>query len=975
MKKVLAMFLSVCFIATAFLCVPATAASPASDIIGIRPKTYLWTKDITSLKATVIYDNQLEDASLLVTCAQYDKDGKLLSATPQTFPVSKGENKTLDVSVPVNKKATDAKFFAWASDDTYAPATSQAELSKVTSGELVYVDVNYTGSSQNGSFKFPYQTVEAALSKKVKTYLNYSNPPETIYVILKSGEYIDADYEPLTLTSDYYSDDTEVIFTSLEGEKAAFSGALRVEGFEDANDDGIYEAQVSKVNGAYPLSRQLFVNGIKATRARSKEDEFVVQNLDKEDYNEQKKAAGNSDDFTDYEYHDYGLTSDDQRFLEFADNAQNLELHFMEKWFYCIVRPESITSTSDGKVSIKFNAENEGELPVWQALITSNNSNNPKLVYIENALGLIDEPGEYYYDEEHGKLYYMPRSFENIETAEVIMPVAEQLLVMQGRCYEDKFKAKNVSLKNLDFKYTTWNYPTTHKGAMFGQGGQIRKMLEVNKAVMIDGGNGMGMTMPGAVTLFDVSDITVEGCDFTKIGSQALKVTGAVKNCKIIGNEFYDLSGAAITLGDTYQAKSDEHHRNFNHDMDPAYVKGNANSFSTSPVRPNPNAAVTMLQESNNEGILHYYEGAVIDNEISNNYIHKIATDYYSAPGIGVGFPINTTIRNNEITDCTSCGIHTGGGGDTTPTRQYNILNNYFHNIFNWRLSDGAPIYSFGATGGGVDKAFDEFNTKLEEGKEPATLLEEYAQIDPWNRIDGNYIKDSKNSHGGIYPDEFSNYYEITNNVVDLVNYPKGNSIAGYQETLYWLHIWTDSINTITAIDNYSAFDHSLIGQKKANGSLLLPNGVNMKNNGINCTVENTKYFSSAEDFPPAAKDIINNAGIEPEYRYLFDFGMQSINVPNDFALSNSSETLSFDVISSKDRPVNVEKLELDWKSTNSSVATVSELKTQDGKIQCTLQKGTEKGISWITVITTMKNDEEKVIYYDEFMFPVEVSQ
>ena len=45
------------------------------------------------------------------------------------------------------------------------------------------------------------------------------------------------------------------------------------------------------------------------------------------------------------------------------------------------------------------------------------------------------------------------------------------------------------------------------------------------------------------------TNIDFKNCNFSKLGTTALKMIGGVSDCDIVGNEFYDNSAGAIVLG------------------------------------------------------------------------------------------------------------------------------------------------------------------------------------------------------------------------------------------------------------------------------------------------------------------------------------------------------------------------------------------------------------------------------------------
>ncbi len=830
------------------------------DTISLNKDQFIWTDDVEALSGTIVYDNKTADRELRLIGAQYNAEGELLFADEIKKIVTVGEKQEWQVSIPVQETATKAKFFAWFADNI-APATPLAEIDKTTNGEFIYLDANSTANTEDGSFQTPYKTFESARAK-LRDYVANSAEKD-IYVIFKSGEYVSPNYSTIELTNAEYSADKNVIFTTLEGEKAAISGAKHISGDSFELYDGTNQIYRTSVD-AGTQSRQLFVNGIKATRARSQEDVVPFTNLDYEEYQPHKDAGTTAD----YVFNNLGMTSTDTSFLTYK-YPNELEIAFIENWRHQFIMADTITETTDeaGNALAHFGFIDGGNKSMWKQMLTLNT--NAKIpVYVENALELLDEAGEWYLDTHENYLYYKPRDFETMDDAtDFIIPVQSKLLTLKGT---PDAHAKNVTFQNIDFTYTTWNYPTEARA------------FRNNQNAFFTNPEG-GLLMPGAVEVYDASNITFDNCDFAKIGSMGLKMTGAIQHSNVIGNEFYEISGNALALGDV----SHEDNAHKNQIINPTDSK--------------------------------FY---ITDNVIANNYIHKIATDYYSAAAVSVGFPINTTIRNNEITDCPYSGMHTGYGWGSyastgTITKNFVIEKNYIHDILNWRMYDGGGIYTLGATGGTLDNM---------------------------NVIRRNYFEDIKNGYGSIYPDEGSTYWDVTENVIDQRFYPtfyfKDN---GTPYAAVWLHIHTGSIQHIHAKNNYSTTS-------------------TFKENGTFNQCEEPIVVSDA-NWTGEAKKIVEEAGIEKEYRNRFVFDIQSVRVPRRIQV-NAGETAYYacEILSSKSKVTDIDNLEIEIKNTNPESVTATE----------NTLTGLAEGNAWITMVLTRK-ENGVVTYYDEFSFYVVV--
>ena len=52
--------------------------------------------------------------------------------------------------------------------------------------------------------------------------------------------------------------------------------------------------------------------------------------------------------------------------------------------------------------------------------------------FVENIFEALDTPGEWYLDRKAQVLYYIPRSGEDMNAAEIVAPVVEKLLELKG---------------------------------------------------------------------------------------------------------------------------------------------------------------------------------------------------------------------------------------------------------------------------------------------------------------------------------------------------------------------------------------------------------------------------------------------------------------------------------------------------------------------------------------------------------------
>ena len=425
--------------------------------------------------------------------------------------------------------------------------------------------------------------------------------------------------------------------TPIIGGGKYFSGSL----FADADNDGIYTVDLSALGIAkvadpdtMATTRQLFVNNVRATRARS---EGGLTNA--------------------YYYMDGGVNrghvSEDEYLADFA-RVQDLEFVYQELWTHPRAGVAGIVKNGDGTINITM------DQPGWNFAsnksASSCGSDGPR--WIENALELLDQPGEWYLNEETQILYYMPRSWENMADATFMLPLMDDydpdgairgLMHIEGTDYDNM--VYNIRFEGITFADTTWTRPSTQHGHSDAQNNHIRES---------------GDRLPdAAITVAKANGVCFTGCTFTRLGITAVKMVRGVQNSHFVGNHFYDISGSAINIGD------------------PSY--GNANVSNPTDLR--------MMMKND---------------DVLNNYIHNIGVDFNSSAAISLGFGADMDFNYNELFNMPYSGYHIGYGWQTrfeNNLKNLVIGNNFIHDFMGDGVADGGGVYTLGnSSGDGYNK-------------------------------------------------------------------------------------------------------------------------------------------------------------------------------------------------------------------------------------------------------------------------------
>lgn len=125
----------------------------------------------------------------------------------------------------------------------------------------IYVAVNGSDITGDGSVNCPYATIPAA-QNAVRKLLREGGLKNDIRICLRGGTYYQA--EPITIGTADCDDVYQVIYTNYGDENVRIVGGISVNGWEDPDGDGIFEAEVTGHTPFYAL----YENGVRMQNAR-----------------------------------------------------------------------------------------------------------------------------------------------------------------------------------------------------------------------------------------------------------------------------------------------------------------------------------------------------------------------------------------------------------------------------------------------------------------------------------------------------------------------------------------------------------------------------------------------------------------------------------------------------------------------------------------------------------------------------------
>ncbi|MFI9577378.1 lectin [Microbispora rosea] len=463
---------------------------------------------------------------------------------------------------------------------------------------------------------------------------------------------------PLRLTAaDSGTNGYRVVWQAAPSAHPVISGARAVTGWTLANQSkNIWQANV----GAGIDTRQLYVNGVLATRARTQV---------------------NRSDFT---ANGSGLRFGNSA-LSYLNNLAGQNR----------VEMESVGSFTDRYVRVQSISGNfiTMQQPSWNNNIfgydTFTTPHRAGPLYIENAYEFLDSPGEWYINPSTGVLSYIPLSGQNMSSTSVELPVL-QSLVGVGGTYDAP--AHHITFSGITFTGTSWLGPSSNQGFADQQTGSY---ITGNSnwpgdlpsscqegCQQFESTRPNWAQMPAAVQVSAADHITFTDSQFVNLGQTAIG----------IGNDANaHTSGVGLGAGDITVTRSE-------------IARNSAGGIVVGGVR--ADAHHPSDQRMVNRNIT-----------ITDNRIHDLGLDYRGVVSVLTTYVATTDVSHNEVYNMPYTGMSIGyGWGANEPggSTQYanrglynyqpryttattasgnKLVGNYVHDVMQ-QMTDGGCIYT-----------------------------------------------------------------------------------------------------------------------------------------------------------------------------------------------------------------------------------------------------------------------------------------
>jgi hypothetical protein len=459
---------------------------------------------------------------------------------------------------------------------------------------------------------------------------------QPVIVYVRGGNYFLN--ELLTFTPDDSGNEgCPITYSSYPGEEAVISGGRRIEGWKRVTIEGreLYAVEIPEVREGKWFFRELWVNGQRRKRARHPNTGY----LSVAEVPEVSAQTQWHEGQTSFRFHEGELKA--------WKTATDAEIMAMTRWV-------------ESRLPIAEVNESERMVTFGKRSVFRLEPGDP--YYVENALELLDEPGEWYLNGKSGTLYYMPLPDENMSEAEVIAPALEQLIKIEGKPEEGRF-VEHLTFSKLTFAHNEWSLPEERSG--------------VSQAAVI---------VPGAIYGEGVRNCTIEKCTLKHIGTYGIEFSRGCKSNRIERCEIFDIGAGGIKIGET-KIRDNDSEQTHDITVSNCYIHDGGLIFHSA---------------------IGVWIGQSYNNLISHNHIHDF---YYSGFSVGWTWGYGPALARGNIIEYNHVhhiGIRSNGDGPILSDMAgiYTLGNqpgtviksNIFHDVAGFRYGGWGIYFDEGST-------------------------------------------------------------------------------------------------------------------------------------------------------------------------------------------------------------------------------------------------------------------------------------
>lgn len=406
----------------------------------------------------------------------------------------------------------------------------------------------------------------------------------------------------------------------------------------------VLECDAPVLGGRLLAPRQLWTNGLKATRAKTPKGDLLNRILSWDPQNKETSIQSSE--------------------LLGCREPGRVEMIIHQQWAIAFLRVKALRAEGD-RTMVKFEEPEsrlEFEHPYPAPVMSAERGNAP--YFLANAVEFLDEPGEWFQEMPSGRILYWPRKGENAENLKAYVPVLENLVRAAGTLDRP---ISHLYFKGIAFSHATWQRPSLFGHVPLQAGMPLLdsyKIRDYGTAYKANLDNLDWIGRPSAsVLVANARFIRFDDCRFEQTGSAGLDIDSGATDILVQGCVFNDIGGNGLQVG-KFADETVETHVPYN-PVDEREI--------SSRIR------------------------------IANNLVTDCGTEDWGCIGICVGYAREVNIEHNEVSFVPYTGISLGWGWAHASSclRDNRVHANYVHRAAT-KLCDTAAIYLLSSQPGTV---------------------------------------------------------------------------------------------------------------------------------------------------------------------------------------------------------------------------------------------------------------------------------